>query len=92
MNETRVAVITGATSGLGQCLYKSFSESYKIINISRTISASEDNIFANLNDLSGLNKKLKEKAINHHLCILNAGLWGVLGQLAKSVTKIFWKL
>ena len=79
MNEARVAVITGASSGLGQCLYKSFSESYKIINISRTISTSADNILANLNDLSGLKKKLEGKAVNHHLCILNAGTMGSIG-------------
>ena len=53
MNDKRSIVITGASSGLGQCLRKSFSQSYSIINISRTISVSEYNIVTNLNDLSG---------------------------------------
>ena len=56
MNNNRAIEITGASSGLNECLYKSFSESYDVINISRTMSASEYNIVTNLNDLSGLKK------------------------------------
>ena len=59
MNNHRVMVITGCSSGLGQCLYKSFSKSYKVLNISRSISGSEYNIVTNFNDLSDLNIKLK---------------------------------
>ena len=76
MNKTRAAVITGASSGLGKCLYKSFSETYKVINISRTISASEENIIIDLNDLTGLKQKLISNNIEHDLCILNAGTMG----------------
>ena len=36
------------------------------------MSANENNIVTNLNDLSGLKKKLEIK-IKHDLCILNAG-------------------
>jgi benzil reductase ((S)-benzoin forming) len=76
MNNNRAIVITGASSGLGECLYKSFSESYNVINISRTMSPSEYNIVTNLNDLSGLKKKLEMNKIKHDLCILNAGTMG----------------
>ena len=79
MNKTRAAVITGASSGLGKCLNKSFSESYSVINISRTMSESEVNIIANLNDLSGLKQKLKKNKAKHDLCILNAGTMGSIG-------------
>jgi len=72
-------VITGASSGLGECLYKSFSESYNVINISRSISASEYNIITNLNDLSGLKQKLEMNKVKHDLCILNAGTMGSIG-------------
>ena len=79
MNNNRAIVITGASSGLGECLYKSFSESYNVINISRTMSASEYNIVTNLNDLSGLKKKLEMNKVKHDLCILNAGTMGSIG-------------
>lgn len=79
MNNNRAVVITGASSGLGECLYKSFSESYEVINISRTISASKNNIVTNLNDLSGLKQKLELKKVKHDLCILNAGTMGSIG-------------
>ena len=79
MNNNRAIVITGASSGLGECLYKSFSESYNVINISRTISASEYNIVTNLNDLSGLKQKLEMNKVKHDLCILNAGTMGSIG-------------
>ena len=79
MNNNRAIVITGASSGLGKCLYKSFSKSYNVINISRTISASEYNIIINLNDLSGLKKKLEMNKVKHDLCILNAGTMGSIG-------------
>ena len=58
MNKRKTVVITGASSGLGECLYESFSESYKVINISRTISLCEDNIIIDLNDSTGLKRKL----------------------------------
>ena len=79
MNNNRAIVITGASSGLGECLYKSFSQSYNVINISRTISASEYNIVTNLNDLSGLKQKLEMNKVKHDLCILNAGTMGSIG-------------
>ena len=79
MNNNRAIVITGASSGLGECLYKSFSESYNVINISRSISASEYNIITNLNDLSGLKQKLEMNKVKHDLCILNAGTMGSIG-------------
>ena len=79
MNNNRAIVITGASSGLGECLYKSFSESYNVINISRTMSASEYNIVTNLNDLSGLKQKLEMNKVKHDLCILNAGTMGSIG-------------
>lgn len=79
MNNNRAVVITGASSGLGECLYKSFSKSYEVINISRTRSASENNIVTNLNDLSGLKQKLELKKVKHDLCILNAGTMGSIG-------------
>ena len=79
MNNNRAIVITGASSGLGECLYKSFSESYNVINISRSISASEYNIINNLNDLSGLKQKLEMNKVKHDLCILNAGTMGSIG-------------
>jgi len=79
MNNNRAVVITGASSGLGECLCKSFSESYNVINISRTISASEYNIITNLNDLSGLKQKLEMNKVKHDLCILNAGTMGSIG-------------
>ena len=79
MNEKKALVITGASSGLGECLYKSFSKSYKVINISRSTSACENNIITNLKDLSGLKQKLKMNKIKHDLCILNAGTMGSIG-------------
>ena len=83
MNNDRAIVITGASSGLGKCLYKSFSESYNVINISRTKSASEYNIITNLNDLSGLKQKLEMKKVKHDLCILNAGTMGKIGSASQ---------
>ena len=79
MNEKSTSVITGASSGLGKCLLKSFSVSSDIINISRTKSASKYNIISNLNDLLDLNQKLEMKNIKHDLCILNAGTMGTIG-------------
>ena len=78
MNKKKTIVITGASSGLGECLLKSFSKSFNIINISRTISKSENNIIANLNNLSDLKKKLEIEKLRHHLCILNAGTMGTI--------------
>ncbi|MDC1134523.1 SDR family NAD(P)-dependent oxidoreductase [Alphaproteobacteria bacterium] len=79
MNEKKALVITGASSGLGECLYRSFSKSYTVINISRTTSASENNIIINLKNLSGLKQKLEMNKIKHDLCILNAGTMGSIG-------------
>ena len=79
MNNNRAIVITGASSGLGKCLYKSFSKSYNVINISRTISESKLNIVSNLNDISDLKQKLKMNMLKHNLCILNAGTMGSIG-------------
>lgn len=86
MNNNRTLVITGASNGLGACLYKSFSRSYKVINISRTTSASENNILADLKDLSDLELKLEINKIKHDLCILNAGTMANLGSACK-ITK-----
>ena len=83
MNDKRSIVITGASSGLGQCLRKSFSQSYNIINISRTISVSEYNIVTNLNDLSDLKQKLDINKIEHDICILNAGTMGSIGSASE---------
>jgi short-subunit dehydrogenase len=79
MNEKKALVITGASSGLGECLYKSFSKSYNVINISRSTSACEYNIITNLKDLSGLKQKLEMNKVKHDLCILNAGTMGSIG-------------
>ena len=79
MNEKKALVITGASSGLGKCLYKSFSKSYNVINISRSKSACEYNIITNLKDLSGLKQKLEMNKVKHDLCILNAGTMGSIG-------------
>ena len=79
MNNKKTIVITGASSGLGECLYKSFSESFKVINISRTISPSEHNIITNLQNLSDLKQKLEMNKVKHDLCILNAGTMGTIG-------------
>ena len=79
MNNNRAVVITGASSGLGECLYKSFSKSHNVINISRSFSDSENNIVIDLNDLSGLKQKLKLKKFKHDLCILNAATMGSVG-------------
>ena len=79
MNNNRSIVITGASSGLGECLYKSFSASYNVINISRSTSACEYNIITNLKDLSGLKQKLEMNKVKHDLCILNAGTMGSIG-------------
>ena len=79
MTNNSAIVITGASSGLGKCLYKSFSKSYNVINISRTISESKLNIVSNLNDISDLKQKLKMNMLKHNLCILNAGTMGSIG-------------
>jgi benzil reductase ((S)-benzoin forming) len=83
MNNKRAMVITGASSGLGECLSKSFSNSYKIVNISRSISGSEYNIVTNFSDLSDLKKNLEMSRVKHNLCILNAGTMGSIGQASK---------
>ncbi|MDC1111430.1 SDR family NAD(P)-dependent oxidoreductase [Alphaproteobacteria bacterium] len=79
MNNKGTTVITGASSGLGECLFQSFSKSCNVINISRSISASKYNIITNLNDLSDLKKKLEINKVKHDLCILNAGTMGSIG-------------
>ena len=76
MNNNRSIVITGASSGLGECLYKSFSKSFNVINISRTMSISENNIVTNFENLSDLKQKLEINQVKHDLCILNAGTMG----------------
>ena len=76
MNKKRSITITGASSGLGECLLSSFSKSYRVINISRTRSKCEYNIVNDFKDLSGLKLKLEKNKIEHHLCILNAGTMG----------------
>lgn len=76
MNKNRSIVITGASSGLGECLHKSFSVSYNVINISRTISKSEYNIVTNFKEVSDLKQKLEAHNIKHEICILNAGTMG----------------
>ena len=58
---------------------KSFSKSYKIVNISRSISGSEYNIVTNFSDLSDLKKNLEMSRVKHNLCILNAGTMGSIG-------------
>ena len=73
MSINKKIVITGASSGLGSCLLKSFSKNYDIINISRSISVSDSNIKVNFNDLTTLTKKLQAYNMKHDLCILNAG-------------------
>ena len=79
MNKKRSIVITGASSGLGKSLSKSFSKGFDVINISRTISSSAHNIITNFKDLKNLKQKLKTKKVNHELCILNAGTMGEIG-------------
>ena len=78
MNKKGSIVITGASSGLGECLLKSFSKSFSIINISRTISKCENNIIINLKNLSDLEEKLDIAKMKHNLCILNAGTMGTI--------------
>ena len=79
MNNNRAVVITGASSGLGQCLQNSFSKSFNVINISRTASLSEYDIVTNLNNLSDLKQKLDINKFEHDICILNAGTMGSIG-------------
>ena len=76
MNKKRSITITGASSGLGECLLSSFSKSYRVINISRSRSKCEYNIVNDFKDLSGLKLKLEKNKIKHDLCILNAGTMG----------------
>ena len=78
MNKKGSIVITGASSGLGECLLKSFSKSFSIINISRSISKCENNIIINLKNLSDLEEKLDIAKMKHNLCILNAGTMGTI--------------
>ncbi len=85
MNKKKSIVITGASSGLGKCLYKSFSENYNVINISRTISASKYNLLVNLQDLPDLKQKLEKQKFKNDLCILNAGTLGSIG-LASTIS------
>ena len=73
MSNKKKIIITGASSGLGECLYKSFSKNYSVINLSRSMSASKSNIIVNFNDLSDLKTKLEINNVEHDLCILNAG-------------------
>ena len=76
MSNNRSIVITGASSGLGACLLKSFSKSFNVVNLSRTKSISEHNIITNLKNLSDLKQKLEMNEVKHDLCILNAGTMG----------------
>ncbi len=85
MNKKKSIVITGASSGLGKSLYKSFSENYNVINISRTISASKYNLLVNLQDLPDLKQKLEKQKFKNDLCILNAGTLGSIG-LASTIS------
>ena len=57
-NKNNIVLITGASSGLGKCLNKSFSENYNTINISRSLSEGQYNIVTNFNDLSDLKQKV----------------------------------
>ena len=57
MNKKRSIVITGASSGLGECLRSSFSKSYRVINISRTRSKCEYNIVNDFKDFAKSNGK-----------------------------------
>ena len=89
MNKNKAIVITGASSGLGECLSNSFSKNFNIINISRTKSASKYNIIANLENLSNLKQKLEMNSFKHDLCILNAGTMGSIGSACKISNKEF---
>tara|TARA_B100001939_G_C16775954_1_gene544757 strand:- start:162 stop:830 length:669 start_codon:yes stop_codon:yes gene_type:complete len=91
MTNKNKIVITGASSGLGESLYNSFSKSYDVINISRTVSKSNYNIIINLENLSELKKKLKFEKIEHDICILNAGTMGMLGLANKISDEDFFK-
>ena len=91
MTDNKKIIITGASSGLGKNLYDSFSKSYDVINISRTISKSNYNIIINLENLSELKKKLKFEKIEHNLCILNASTMGMLGLANKIGDEDFLK-
>ena len=76
MNKKELIVITGASSGLGEQLLKSFSKSHKIINISRTKSKCEYNIVSDFGDLSGLKIKLEKNKFDVIVNILP--LFGLL--------------
>ena len=91
INNKTTTVITGASSGLGKSLLKSFSATSDIINISRTKSPSKYNIISNLNNLLDLNKKLEMENIEHDLCILNAGTMGKIGLASKLSYQDFMK-
>ena len=79
MNKKKAIVITGASSGLGECLSNSFSKNFNIINISRTMSESKYNIIANFENLPHLKQELEMNCFKHDLCILNAGTMGSIG-------------
>ena len=91
MTDNKRIIITGASSGLGKNLYDAFSKSYDVINISRTVSKSNNNIIIDLENLSELKKKLKFEKIEHSLCILNAGTMGMLGLANKIGDEDFLK-
>ena len=83
MNKKKAIVITGASSGLGECLSNSFSKNFNIINISRTMSESKYNIIANFENLPHLKQELEMNSFKHDLCILNAGTMGSIGSACK---------
>ena len=83
MNKKKAIVITGASSGLGECLSNSFSKNFNIINISRTMSESKYNIIANFENLPHLKQELEMKSFKHDICILNAGTMGSIGSACK---------
>ena len=86
MNKKKAIVITGASSGLGECLSNSFSKNFNIINISRTMSESKYNIIANFENLPHLKQELEMNCFKHDLCILNAGTMGSIGSACKTVS------
>ena len=89
MSNKKIIILTGGSSGLGKCLNKTFSESFNVINISRSKVDCYKNIIINLSDLTVLKEKLNREKIDHELCILNAGTIGVLGVVNKLSHKKF---